>query len=123
MLQQWTIFPNKKNSKLKIIEKSNSWFLVCSGNKLEGNESASPTQSMTVNTPPLVDSQRSNESALTQPELKTSSLALAPNSQGQLNLREEQLPATFNKSPFKVDVYVTVVPKPKTKKTQTQRDE
>lgn len=112
----------KKNSKLNF-EKSNSWFLVCPGNKLEGNESASPTQSMTMNTPPLVESQRSNE-VLTQPELKTSSLALAPNSQGQLNLREEQLPATFNKSsPFKVDVYVTVVPKPKTKKSRTQRDE
>lgn len=97
--------------------------MVCSGNKLEGNESASPTQSMTVNTPPLVvESQRSNE-VLTQSELKTSSLALAPNGQGQLNTREEQLPPTFNKSPFKVDVYVTVVPKPKTKKSRTQRDE
>lgn len=93
-----------------------------SGNKLEGNESASPTQSMTMNTPPLAESQRSNV-VLTQSELKTSSLALAPNSQGQLNLREEQLPATFNKSPFKVDVFVTVVPKPKTKKSRTQRDE
>lgn len=110
--------------KLKIIEKSNSWFLVCPGNKLEGNESASPIQSMTVNTPPLVECQRSNE-VLAQPELKTSSLALAPNSQGSLNLREEQLPATCRKSPFKVDVFVTVVPKPKTKKsrTTTQRDE
>lgn len=94
-----------------------------SGNKLEGNESASPIQSTTMNTPPLVvESQRSNE-VLTQSELKTSSLALAQNSQGQLNLREEQLPATFSKSPFKVDVFVTVVPKPKTKKSRTQRNE
>ncbi|KAG4068870.1 hypothetical protein HA402_005018 [Bradysia odoriphaga] len=92
------------------------------GNQLEGNGSASATQSMTVNTPPLADGQRSNE-VLTQSELKTSSLALAPNGQGQLNLREEQLPATFNKSPFKVDVFVTVVPKPKAKKSRTQRDE